>query len=167
MAYGCNLWLQPNSSVQINPSQISLRGPKKHKVHFQSHAFWSSQWSCYFCMFIHDMDETWNDLARTRGIVFDLGTGTRIIVDDILSWASTFEIFIKYLECQLEVCMPQNLSLSLKTCLFCPERMGFVGHDICSDGNQEAQSKHSLLKPWPPFKVARDIHSFFWFPDFL
>ena len=97
-----------------------------------------------FVIFIHDMDVTWNNLARTKGIVFNRGTGTRIIVDDIFSWAPTFEIFIKYLECQLEVCMSQNLSLSLKKCLFCPERMEFVGHDVCTDGNRPAQSKHSL-----------------------
>ena len=67
--------------------------------------------------------------------MFDLGTGTRIVVEDVFSWAPTFEIFIKYLEYQLEVCMSQNLSLSLNKCLFCPERMKFVGHDVCTDWN--------------------------------
>ena len=47
--------------------------------------------------------------------------------------------------------------------LFCPEQMEFVGHDMCTDGNRPAQSKHSLLKTWPSFKVARDIHSFLGF----
>ena len=77
------------------------------------------------------MGVTWNDLARTKCIVFNCETDARIIVDDIFSWAHTFEIFIKYLECQLEVCMSQNLCLSLKKCLFCPERMEFVGRDMC------------------------------------
>ena len=49
---------------------------------------------------------------------------------------------------------------------FCIERMEFVGHDVCTDGNKPAQSKHSLLKTWPPFKVARDIHSFLGFLNF-
>ena len=62
--------------------------------------------------------------------------------------------------------MSQNLSLSLKKYLFCPERMEFVGHDVCTDGNRPAQSKHSLLKTWQPFKVARDIHSFLGFLNF-
>jgi hypothetical protein len=74
-----------------------------------------------FIIFIHDMDSTWNSLARTKGICFDVKLGARIIVDDIFSWARTFEAFIKYLTCQLEVCMSQNVSLSLKKCLFCPE----------------------------------------------
>ena len=112
------------------------------------------------------MDATWKGLATTRGIVIDARTGTRIIVDDIFSWAPTFEAFIKYLTCQLQVCLSQNLSLSLKKCLFCPERMEFVGHDVCTDGNRPAQSKHSLLKSWPVFRIARDVSSFLGFLNF-
>ena len=59
--------------------------------------------------------------------------------------------------------MSQHLSLSLKKCVFCPKRMEFVGHDVCTGGNKPTQSKHSLLKTWPPFEVARDIHSFLGF----
>jgi len=112
------------------------------------------------------MDATWKELARKRGIVICDALGTRIIVDDIFSWAPTFDDFIKYLICQLEVCMSQNLSLSLKKCLFCPERIEFVGHDVCEDGNRPAQSKHELLKTWPTFQVARDVASFLGFLNF-
>ena len=87
-------------------------------------------------------------------------------MDDIFSWAPIFDDFIKYLTCQLEVCMSQNLSLSLKKCLFCQERVEFVGHDVCEDGNRPAQSKHELLKTWPTFQVARDIASFLGFLNF-
>ena len=62
--------------------------------------------------------------------------------------------------------MSQNLSLSLKKCLFCPERKEFVGHDVCTNVNRPAQSKHSLLKTWPGFKVARDVSSFLGFLNF-
>ena len=67
-----------------------------------------------FVIVIHDMDSTWKSLGGTRGIIFDAKLGTRTIVDDIFRWAPTFDVFIKYLTCQLEVCMSQNLSLSLK-----------------------------------------------------
>ena len=146
--------------------KLAFAGPKNTKYTYNVMPFGPVNGPVIFVIFIHDMDVTWNDLARTKGIVFNCGTGIRFIVDDIFSWAPTFEIFIKYLECQLEVCMSQNLSLSLKKCLFCPERMEFVGHDVCTDGNRPAQSKHSLLKTWPPFKVARDIHSFLGFLNF-
>ena len=66
-----------------------------------------------FVIFIYDMDATWKGLATYRGIVIDAKTGTRIIVDDIFSWAPTFDDFIKYLTCQQQVCLSQNLSLYL------------------------------------------------------
>ena len=36
-----------------------------------------------FIVFIHDMNSTWEELARTCSIVFDADTGTEIIVDDV------------------------------------------------------------------------------------
>ena len=54
----------------------------------------------------------------------------------------------------------------IEKCLFCPERMECVGRDVSTDGNRPVQSKHSLLKTSPSFKVARDIHSFLGFLNF-
>ena len=76
------------------------------------------KWPCHIWFFIHDMDSTWKGLAKTKGITIDARTGTRIIVDNIFSWAPTFEDFIKYLTCQLQVFLSQNPPLSLKKCLF-------------------------------------------------
>lgn len=117
----------------------------------------------FFVVFIHDLDCTWKKVAQKDGIFFSAQTGTRIIVDDIFSWARSFEEFITYLTCQLEVCMSQNLSLLLKKCLFCQGHMEFVGHDGCPGGNCPAQPKHSLLKTWPAFRIARDVASFLGF----
>ena len=64
------------------------------------------------------------------------------------------------------MCLSQNLSLSLKKTLFCPERIEFVGHDVYENENRPAQSKHSLLKTWPEFKIARDVASFLGFMNF-
>ena len=76
-----------------------------------------------FIFFIHDMESTWKGVAARRGIFIDDKNGMRLIVDDIYSWARSFEDFIEYLKCQLDVCLSQNISLSLKKCFFCPERM--------------------------------------------
>ena len=119
-----------------------------------------------FVIFIHVMDVTWKELATSKGIFIGAKTGTRIVVGDIFSWAPIFDDFINYLTCQLQVCLSQNLSLSLKKCLFCPEIMEFVGYDVCTNGNRPTQSKHSLLKSWPVFKIARDVFSFFGFMNF-
>ena len=76
-----------------------------------------------FILFIHNMDSTWKELAMESGIVFDAATGTIIIVDDIFSWVPAFHDFIKYFIYQLDVCLSQNLSLSLKSA-FLPGQNG-------------------------------------------
>jgi hypothetical protein len=119
-----------------------------------------------FIVFIHDLDSTWKALAQERGISIDEKTNTNIIVDDIFSWAPTFDKAIEYLKCQLDVCISQNLSLSLKKCLFFPKRMELVGIDVCEDGNRPAMSKHELLKNWPTFTCARNVASFLGFVNF-
>ena len=152
--------------AKLSREKLAFAGPRNTKYTYNVMPVGPVNGPVIFIIFIHDMDATWKGLATTRGIVMDARTGTRIIVDDIFSWAPTFEAFIKYLTCQLQVCLSQNLSLSLKKCLFCPERMEFVGHDVCTDGNRPAQSKHSLLKSWPVFRIARDVSSFLGFLNF-
>jgi hypothetical protein len=44
--------------------------------------------------------------------------------------------------------------------------MEFVGHDVCSNGNRPAMSKHSLMTHWPAFVTARDVLSFVGFINF-
>ena len=146
--------------------KLAFAGPNCTKYTYLIMPFGPVNGPVIFIIFIHDMDATWKDLARSRGIIICDKLGTRIIVDDIFSWAPTFEDFIAYLKCQLDVCLSQNLSLSLKKSLFCSERIEFVGHDVCENGNRPAQSKHQLLKTWPKFQLARDIASFLGFLNF-
>ena len=119
-----------------------------------------------FIVFIHDLDSTWKALAVKRGLLIDDSLNTKIIVDNIFSWAKTFDAFIQYFTCQLDICITQNLSLSLKKSFFCPDRMEFVGHDVCSNGNRPAMSKHLLMTHWPAFVTARDVSSFVGFINF-
>ena len=147
--------------------KLAFAGPGSTKYTWKVMPFGPVNGPVTFIIFIHDMDGTWKEIARTRGIDLDSGsTGTRIIVDDIFSWAPTFAVSLLYLRCQLEVCRCQNLSLSLKKCLFFPPRIEFVGHDVCADGNRPAQTKRSLLNAWPIFKTVRDLHSFVGFLNF-
>ena len=53
-----------------------------------------------------------------------------------------------------------------KKCLFFPDRLEFVGIDVCKDGNKPAQSKHDLLKSWPVPKTAQDVASLVRFANF-
>jgi len=44
-----------------------------------------------FITFIHDLDSIWKDLTHSYGIPIDDATNTKIIVDDIVSWARQIE----------------------------------------------------------------------------
>ena len=119
-----------------------------------------------FIMFIHDMDANWKDLAKSKGIEIGDDTNTRIIVDNIFSFAITFLVALQYLRCQLMVCPAQNLSLKLGKCHFFPVRVEYVGIDVTREGNRPAQSKFDLLKTWPKPTIIRDIASFVGFAVF-
>jgi hypothetical protein len=119
-----------------------------------------------FIAFIHDVDSTWKDLARSLGITIDEDTNTNIIVDDILSWAKSLLIALIYMECQLRVCQSQILSLSLRKSHIFPKRFEFVGIDVGPDGNRPAMSKHQLLKHWPTPVIIRDVAKFVIFVQF-
>ena len=100
------------------------------------------------------MTGTWKTLAIERNLTIDDTLNIKIIVDNIFSWAKAWEEFIKYFTCQRDVCLSQNLSLSLKKRCFCPERMEFVGHDVCLNGNRPVIPKRALLEQWSAFMTA-------------
>jgi hypothetical protein len=55
-----------------------------------------------FIAFIHDINSSWKELAKSYGILINEDTNTNIIVDDILSWAKSLQIALVYMECQLK-----------------------------------------------------------------
>jgi hypothetical protein len=67
-----------------------------------------------FINFIHDVDSQWKALATLSGISIDENTHTCIIVDGILSHGINLNTSLKYMECQLCICLLYCLSLSLK-----------------------------------------------------
>ena len=79
--------------------KLAFAGPNCTKYTYNVMPFGPVNGPVIFIIFIHGMDATWKESASERGIVFDPSTGTRIIVDDMFSWAPTFESFIKYLKC--------------------------------------------------------------------
>jgi hypothetical protein len=90
-------------------------------------------------------------------------TNTRIIGDNILSHGKDLDTSLKYIECQLCVCLAYHLLLSLKKSHIFPRQFEFVGNDVCVDGNRPAQSKHQLLSTWPKPELVKDIAKFIGF----
>ena len=100
--------------TEQSQEKLAFAGPDCTKYTYTVMPFGPINGPVIFIVFIHDMNSTWNELARRRGLTLDTGTNTRVIIDDIFSWAQTFDDFLTYLECQLKVCLSQNLSLSQK-----------------------------------------------------
>ena len=81
--------------------KLAFAGPDGSKYTYLVMPFGPVNGPVIFIIFIHDMNTTWKEVARSRGIVLNASCNTRIIIDDIFSWAPTFEIAMQYLECQL------------------------------------------------------------------
>ena len=101
--------------VEKNSQQkLAFAGPEGTKFTYLVMPFGPVNGPFIFIVFIHDLDTTWKANAVKKGIIIDKHTNTKIIVDDIHSWAQNYKTAFAYLRCQLEVCWSQNLSLSLK-----------------------------------------------------
>ena len=175
LTFGGGLWMwlfdAPMGYHQIgvvkdSQMKLAFAGPDATKWTYNVMPFGPVNGPSTFIAFIHDVDSTWKDLARSCGLTMDEDTNTNIIVDDILSWAKTLMSALLYMECQLRVAQSQRLSLSLKKSKLFPQRFEFVGVDVCADGNRPAQSKHQLLQHWPTPTIVRDVAKFVGFLQF-
>jgi hypothetical protein len=88
-----------------------------------------------FINFIHDINSVWKDDAKKEDITISNNTNTKIIVDDIVSWAKNLRHALRYMRCQLKVCQAYNLLLNLRKSFFFAKQFKFVGMDVCDDGN--------------------------------
>jgi len=113
-----------------------------------------------FVTFIHDIDSVWKALAISLGVPIGDTTNTRIIIDDIVSWAYEEDLALAYIRCQLRVCQAYRFNLNLLKSFFFPQRFEFVGIDVSPDGNRPAKSKHGLIKSWPAPEFVRDVAKF-------
>ncbi len=165
------MWDAPQGYHQIciakeSQEKLAFAGPNATKWTYNLMPFGLVNSPSTLIAFIHDMNGTWKDVARSLGIVIDEDMNTTIIVDDIVSWAKQVTAALLYMECQLCVCQSQNLSLSLKKSHIFPKQFEFVGINVSPDGNRPAMSKHSLLHHWLSPELVRDVANFFGFAQF-
>jgi hypothetical protein len=86
--------------------------------------------------------------------MIDDDTNTKIIINNIVSWAKLVNSVLAYMECQLKVCQAYRCSLNLCKSHIFPKRFEFVGIDVCANRNRPVQSKHTLLQTWPAPRTA-------------
>ncbi len=165
------LWDAPQGyhQIRVEPSsqeKLAFAGPDATKWTYNVMPFGPVNGPAIFIAFMHNLDFTWKDLARSLGLVIDKDLNTNIIVNDILSWAKSITTALIYMECQLCVAQSQNLLLSLKKSSIFMKQLKFVGINVCIDGNCPAMSKHQLIKHWPKPKIVSDVAKFVGFMQF-
>ena len=106
--------------AKSSQAKLAFTGPCCSRYTYLVMPFGPVNGSVIFIIFIHDLDHTWKEVLRSHSIDIDRGTNTTLIVNNIFSWAPTFDIAIEYLKCHLDVCISQNLSVSLKKSLLFP-----------------------------------------------
>jgi hypothetical protein len=134
---------------KLSQEKVAFQGVDAIKWTYTIMPFGPTNGLATFINFIHDIDSVWKDNAKKQGITISNNTNTKIIVDDIVSWAENLHHALGCMRCQLKVCQAYNLLLNLCKSFFFAKQFEFIGVDMCNDNNCTAQSKHSLLKMWP------------------
>ncbi len=146
--------------------KLAFQGPDAIKWTYTVMPFGPKNRPATFTNFIHNVNSQWKSLAQSLGVVIDDDTITKIIVDDIFSWAKILDMALLYMECQLRICQSYQLSLSLRKSHIFPKHFEFIGNDVCLDGNHPAMSKHQLLEHWPQPETVCDVAKIIGFAQF-
>jgi hypothetical protein len=91
-------------------------------------SFGPTNWPATFITFIHDVNSIWKELANQNSLPINNNMNTRIIVNDIVSWAESPACALAYMQCQLKVCKAYNLSLNLRKSHFPPPLLQICCH---------------------------------------
>ncbi len=75
-------------------AKLAFADPRCSKYTYLVMPFGPVNGPVIFIIFAHDLDHTWKEFARKHSITIDKGTNTTLIVDDIFSWAPTFDVDI-------------------------------------------------------------------------
>jgi len=152
--------------AKSSQEKLAFQGVDAIKWTYNVMPFGPTNGPATFVTFIHDIDSVWKALAVSLGVPIGDTTNTRIIIDDIVSWAYEEDLALAYIRCQLRVCQAYRFNLNLLKSFFFPQRFDFVGIDVSPDGNRPAKSKHGLIKSWPAPEFVRDVAKFIGFAQF-
>jgi hypothetical protein len=173
--FGCALWWwmfgAPMGYHQLavaleSQEKLAFQGVDTIKWTYTVMPFGPTNGPAMFINFIPDIDSVWKELSKLYGITIDDDTNTRIIVDNIVSWATSFKRSLLYMRCQLIVCRAYRLLLNLGKSHFFPRCFEFVGIDVCTEGNRPAKSNHQLLQSWLAPTLVHDVAKFLGFVQF-
>jgi hypothetical protein len=127
--FGNGIWLwlfdTPSGYHQLasalsSQEKLAFQGPDAIKWTYTVMPFGPTNGPATFINFICNMDSQWKALATSSGISINENTNTRFIVDDILTHGINLDTSMKYMVCQLHICLLYCLLLSLKKSFIFP-----------------------------------------------
>ncbi len=100
--------------------KLAFQGTDAIKWTYNVMPFGPTNGPATFVQMIHNVDSIWKQYAVAAGIDIGNDVDTTIIIDDIMNWATSFNVALKYIVCQLKICKAYRLTLSLKKSHFLP-----------------------------------------------
>ena len=94
-----------------------------------------------------------DDLFRNLPFVF-------VYLDDILVFSDNLEQHISHLDQIFKILADNNLSISVKKCVFCVEDVDFLGCNVSSAGAKPTDSKVKELQSFPYPNSSRSLRQF-------
>ena len=144
------------------------------KYHFKCMPFGPVNSAPVFVAMMEDLAQEWNKLAQNLSAGESVGMlsitqehvnflrhhrGSKVIVDDMLLYASSILALLLYLCCVLQVLLHYRASVKLKKCQFFSLSLEFVGINISAIGNQPAPSKFSTFKQLRTPQTTGDLRT--------
>lgn len=104
--------------------------------------------------------------------LFDCGVGVElyikqtelsIFLDDLIIFSKTLEEHLERLQLVFEKLRTTGLKLSPKKCVFCKERVKYVGHIVSENGIEADPEKTEKVLNWPQPKSPEEVRKFIGF----
>ena len=89
-----------------------------------------------------------------------IGKFVVVYFDDILVYSKSLDEHIHHLRCVLEVLRSEKLYANLKKCIFCMDRVVFLGFVVSAQGIEVDGEKVKAIKDWPTPKSITEVRSF-------
>jgi hypothetical protein len=91
------LWDAPMGYHQLaiasaGQEKLAFQGPDAIKWTYTVMPFGPTNGPATFITFIHNIDSQWKAMAQQKGLIIDDNTNTKIIVDNIFSWAKSLSM---------------------------------------------------------------------------
>jgi hypothetical protein len=107
--------------AESSQEKLAFQGPDAIKWTYKVMPFGPINGPATFISFIHDVDSQWKALATSCEISVNEQTNTCIIIDNIMNHGLDLSTSLRYMECQLHVCLAYRLLLSLKKSFIFPK----------------------------------------------